>query len=85
VVAVDELVRIRRTPDGIDGGPGPGRGAWLCREHPAVCLDEARRRRAIDRALRIPVRDDEIERLRARLDAGRVPVSGETDELCNTQ
>jgi predicted RNA-binding protein YlxR (DUF448 family) len=66
-------------------GGGAGRGAWLCREHPGACLEEAVRKRAVDRAFRIPVGNDEIEQLRARLDAGRVPMSGETGEVCNTQ
>jgi predicted RNA-binding protein YlxR (DUF448 family) len=84
-VAVEELVRFHRTPNGLEPGPGPGRGAWLCRAHPGPCLDEARRRRTVDRALRIPIRDDDIEQLRARLVAGVVPTNGETGEVCNTQ
>jgi predicted RNA-binding protein YlxR (DUF448 family) len=65
------LVRIRAVPtasgSGLEVGAGPGRGAWLCRSDPAACLDEAQRRRAVERALRIAVRNDDIERLRARL------------------
>jgi predicted RNA-binding protein YlxR (DUF448 family) len=66
------LVRFRAvsTPSGLSGlelGAGPGRGAWLCRSHPAACLEEAQRRRTVDRALRTSIRNDEIERLRARL------------------
>jgi translation initiation factor IF-2 len=64
---VDELVRFRRTPTGLEPGPGPGRGAWLCRDDPAKCLDEAQRRRAVGRALRSTVEDDDIRRLRAKL------------------
>ena len=64
VAAVEELVRIRAHPrSGLALGAGPGRGAWLCRSHPAACLDEAQRRRAVERALRTPVRDDDIEQL----------------------
>ena len=48
-------------------GAGPGRGAWLCRSHAAACLEEAQRRRAVERALRTKVRNDDIERLRAKL------------------
>jgi predicted RNA-binding protein YlxR (DUF448 family) len=73
------LVRLRAvsTPSGataLELGAGPGRGAWLCRTHPAACLDEARRRRAVERALRTQVRNDDIERLRARLVGGDQPV-----------
>jgi predicted RNA-binding protein YlxR (DUF448 family) len=83
-------VRIHRSPAGLETGQGAGRGAWLCREHPVACLDEAVKKRAVGRALRIAVGNDEIEQLRARLDAGSlpvvgVPVSGETGEVCNTK
>jgi predicted RNA-binding protein YlxR (DUF448 family) len=78
VADADELVRIRATAAGLEVGAGSGRGAWLCRDHPAVCLDEAQRRKAIDRALRTSVGTDDIERLRARLFAGDIPVSDET-------
>ena len=54
-------------PTGLELGAGPGRGAWLCRSDPAACLEEAQRRRAVERALRISIRNDDIERLRARL------------------
>jgi len=74
---IRDLVRIRRSPNGLELGPGPGRGAWLCGTHPTVCLDEARRRGAFDRALRVRVGSDDIERLRARLDAGVVRALGE--------
>ena len=65
-------MRIRAVPTpsgpaGLEVGAGPGRGAWLCRSDPAACLEEAQRRRAVERALRISVRNDDIERLRARL------------------
>jgi predicted RNA-binding protein YlxR (DUF448 family) len=90
VADVTALVRIHRSPAGLTTGLGAGRGAWLCREHPVVCLDEAVKKRAVSRALRLTVGNDEIELLRARLDAGSlpvvgVPVSGETGEVCNTK
>jgi predicted RNA-binding protein YlxR (DUF448 family) len=53
---------------GLRVGPGPGRGAWLCAEHAVACLDLAVRRRALDRALRVAVGSDDVERLRAKLD-----------------
>jgi predicted RNA-binding protein YlxR (DUF448 family) len=61
------LVRFRATASGLELGAGPGRGAWLCRSHPAACLEEAQRRRAVERALRTSTENDDIERLRARL------------------
>ena len=65
------LVRISRHPDGtLAVGAGPGRGAWLCAPPAATgCLDDAVRRRALDRALRTTVRGDEAVRIRAKLEA----------------
>jgi len=64
------LVRIWRATDGtLRVGKGPGRGAWLCAPPGAVeCLDVAQRRRSLDRALRISLRDDEVGALRATLE-----------------
>ena len=79
VAAVEELVRIRAVPprqaarawsSGRARGGAPGSAV-----HPAACLDEAQRRRTVDRALRTEVRNDEIERLRARLFDGEDPVT----------
>jgi predicted RNA-binding protein YlxR (DUF448 family) len=67
VAPAGELVRIRATAAGLEVGAGPGRGAWLCRAHPVACLDEAQRRKAVERALRTPMGTDDIEGLRARL------------------
>ena len=66
-----ELVRLSRTGSGAWAiGPGPGRGAWLCAPPQAVqCLDQTQRRGALDRALRCTIRDDEVARLRAKLEA----------------
>jgi predicted RNA-binding protein YlxR (DUF448 family) len=72
------LVRFRATASGLELGAGPGRGAWLCRSHPAACLEEAQRRRAVERALRTTVRNDDIERLRARLFDGDLAANGAT-------
>jgi len=50
-------------------GPGPGRGAWLCRPPAALdCLDAALRRRALDRALRHPVAAPDVAAFRAKLE-----------------
>jgi uncharacterized protein len=63
-----ELDRIARRPDGSlgVGRREPGRGAWLCTASMA-CFDQAIKRKALERALRIPVTNTDIERLRARL------------------
>ena len=64
-----ELVRLTRRADGsLAVGPGPGRGAWLCGPPSTVtCLETAIRHRALGRALRTAVADDEIERIRTTL------------------
>ncbi|MFI5053649.1 MAG: YlxR family protein [Acidimicrobiia bacterium] len=69
VAVVSELVRFHRTRTGLALGGGPGRGAWLCAQHAAECLDRATRRRAIDRALRATVDRDEVRQLHARLES----------------
>jgi predicted RNA-binding protein YlxR (DUF448 family) len=78
VAGADELVRIRAAPGGLEVGPGPGRGAWLCRSHPVACLEEAQRRKAVERALRTTAGTDDYERLRARLFDGEVPMTDGT-------
>ncbi|MFN8025219.1 MAG: YlxR family protein [Acidimicrobiia bacterium] len=67
---VTGLVRIHLGPGGPEPGPGPGRGAWLCADHPVTCLEEAVRRKQLDRALRRTVPLGDVERLRARLEDG---------------
>src|SRR5688572_20732049 len=65
---VDVLVRVRRDDRGaLVLGPGPGRGAWLCRDRVLECLEVAARRGAFSRALRAAVRTDDVEALRAKL------------------
>jgi predicted RNA-binding protein YlxR (DUF448 family) len=62
-----ELVRIAAGPDGsLYVGPGSGRGAWLCLDAPG-CFEAAMRRRALARALRRGIEDDEVAPLRATL------------------
>ena len=65
-----DLVRIHPGPDGPEPGPGAGRGAWLCAEDPVTCLEEAVRRKQLERALRRTLRVGDVERLRARLADG---------------
>ena len=55
-----ELVRIVRSPEGevsLDTvGKKPGRGAYLC--HSAQCLNAARKKRRIERALDVQIGED---------------------------
>ena len=63
VAASRELVRLTlRDGDVVPGERRPvGRGAWLCPE--PACLEQAIRRRALDRALRARVSiDDDLRR-----------------------
>lgn len=66
-----EMVRIVRQPDGTveldTGGKMPGRGAYVCPDE--NCLDQAVKRKALDRALRVPVDEVVLARLRDRLSA----------------
>ena len=61
----DDLVRVVRLEDGslASGRALPGRGAWLCRGSVA-CVDSAGRRQAFPRALRGPVGDRAVDRLK---------------------
>lgn len=65
----NEMVRVVRQPDGTveldKGGKMPGRGAYVCPD--ASCLEQAVKRKALDRALRVPVDEDVLNRLRERL------------------
>ncbi|HEY5025794.1 MAG TPA: YlxR family protein [Acidimicrobiales bacterium] len=66
-VAPVELVRLTSGAHGeLVIGPGPGRGAWLCRDSPS-CLDQAVRRQALGRALRADVVPEAVEGLRKLL------------------
>jgi predicted RNA-binding protein YlxR (DUF448 family) len=64
-----ELVRVRRSDTGLALGTGPGRGAWLCREHPVECLDRAERGRKLAAALRAPVTSTDVLGVRAKLES----------------
>ena len=60
------LTRLVRGPDGVvradPAGRAPGRGAYLHADQ--ACVDRARRRRALERALRAQVPDAVWEALR---------------------
>jgi hypothetical protein len=67
VAAPGELVRVARRPDGslAVGRHEPGRGAWLCAS--PGCFDLAVRRRALGRALRTAVTEDQVALVRGKL------------------
>ncbi len=76
------FVRVVRTPEGhveIDPtGKANGRGAYLCAN--ADCFEMARKRRRLDSALRVSLREDDYTRLKRDFEevcAGRVPQQGE--------
>jgi predicted RNA-binding protein YlxR (DUF448 family) len=64
-----ELIRIVRTPEGeitIDPtGKKSGRGAYLCPNIP--CLEQALKRKSLQRALEHDLPADVVESLKARL------------------
>lgn len=59
------LVRFVRTPEGhvnCDGsGKARGRGAYICAT--ASCFQNARKRRRLDSALKVTLREDDYDRL----------------------
>ena len=61
-----ELVRIVRTPEGTvlvdESGKRSGRGAYLCRQQ--VCWESALSQHKLDRALKVTVPAETIDRLR---------------------
>lgn len=61
-----ELVRVVRSPQGdvaVDpSGKANGRGAYL---HPdPACFEKAARKRRLDAALRVNLREDDVDRIR---------------------
>ena len=64
-----QLVRVVRTPTGellLDAkDKAPGRGAYLCRS--VECLRRARKSRALERALSIPIPPEAYDALEAAL------------------
>lgn len=64
------LLRVIRLPgaQGIVLDQGMGRSAYLCPQQ--SCLEEARKRRKLQRALRVPVADAIYEHLAERLGLG---------------
>jgi hypothetical protein len=64
------FVRFVRTPEGhveVDPtGKANGRGAYLCAD--ADCFERARKRRRLDSALRVTLREDDYTRLKRDFD-----------------
>ncbi len=75
------LVRLVRTPEGqveVDlTGKKPGRGAYICPR--SACWEEALRRRALNRALRVVLTSEEAERLRQY--ARSLPAEGDAEAV----
>ena len=69
-----ELIRVVRSPEGelsLDfRGKKPGRGAYLCPS--PECLAQARKKRAVERALSAQVGPEVWEALEAQMKAGEV-------------
>lgn len=69
-----ELIRVVRSPEGelsLDfRGKKPGRGAYLCPD--PDCLAQARKKRAVERALSAQVGPEVWEALEAQMKAGEV-------------
>ena len=67
-----ELIRVVRSPEGelsLDvRGKKPGRGAYLCPS--PDCLAQARKKRAVERALSSPMPPEVWEALEAQMKAG---------------
>lgn len=78
------LIRLVRTPEGqveIDPtGRRPGRGAYLCPRRD--CWQEALKRRALNRALRVVLTPQEISRLQAYAETLPETTTGEP-EACS--
>ena len=54
-------------------GPGPGRGAWLCRATFGACFDQAGRRKAFLRALAVSPSAETLEVLKCEFERQRSP------------
>lgn len=65
-----QMIRVVRTPEGgllLDAhGKASGRGAYICRS--ADCLKKARKSRALERMLNIPIPAEAYDALEAALE-----------------
>ncbi len=68
-----ELIRVVRTPEGgvvLDfRGKVSGRGAYLCPD--LGCLKKARKSRALERNLEVPIPDEIYARLEQEMEEGK--------------
>ncbi|MEB3297319.1 MAG: YlxR family protein [Cyanobacteriota bacterium] len=64
---------IRLAGGGIALDQGMGRSAYLCRQR--SCLEDARKKKRLQRALRCQIADCFLERLEQRLQTGDAPAS----------
>ena len=64
---------IRDHRDGVLLDQGMGRSAYLCRKE--SCLEEAQRRKRLQKALRCQVHDSALEELRKRLKSSKPSVA----------
>ncbi|HHV94612.1 MAG TPA: YlxR family protein [Firmicutes bacterium] len=65
-----ELIRVVRTPQGeivLDPtGKQSGRGAYMCPD--AACMEQALKKKQLERALEVAITPETIERLREELE-----------------
>ena len=65
-----DLIRIVRTPEGeilLDPtGKQSGRGAYICPD--AACMEQALKKKQLERALEVAITPETIERLREELE-----------------
>lgn len=77
-----QFVRFVRTPDGLvdidPTGKAKGRGAYLCAA--TDCFEMARKRRRLDSALRVSLKDDDYTRLQREFDELIVAVAAQQGE-----
>ncbi len=66
-----ELIRVVRSPEGMVsldfGGKANGRGAYLCLN--PECLKRARKSKALERSLEVPIPDEVYDRLAKEMEA----------------
>lgn len=67
-----ELIRVVKSPDGVITldfkGKKPGRGAYLCKNE--NCLAQAKKSRALERALETGIPAEVYEQLSEQMEAG---------------
>ena len=65
-----DMIRVVRNPEGVVsldfGGKMNGRGAYICPK--ADCLKKARKSKALDRSLEVPIPEEVYDRLERELE-----------------